>query len=717
MEIREFAHRILFGTRLSDKLSRAASLRDRCPGEPVAVPDAPGRPEPLVPSSRRTPPFPRVHELDDPRRAGVVLHFFANHELLAMELMALALLRFSTAPAAFRRGLVATIDDEQRHLKAYVDCMNQNGVALGDVPVGDFFWRMMAPIDEPAAFVAHMALTFEQANLDFAGYYAEAFERAGDEATASVLREVWTDEIRHVGRGLGWFRRWRPDAQDLFEAHGMALRPPLTLARAKGSRRFDVEARRAAGLPESYIRRLEILGASKGRPPVVHVYNAGCEHEIARGLHQRPSKSAQAAIADLEFVMAHVAAPDDVVLLRRRPTDRFLARLVEAGFAVPQLVESSIDAGPLDPRCIEHPKLGGVRPWGWSPSVARRLEPLDRRLPEPVRWRDSWRNLFSKVTAAALARDVDLEVGPQWWGEPEVSPSVVEDGSGLEREVARWRELGHDVVVAKAPFGTAGRGAVRIIDGIFDASSRRWCESTLRRQGALVVEPWHERIADLSLRLQIEPEGSVSRARIVSLGRFLTDARGQYLGAVLGRSWDGLEDDARRFLAGDGRDPKGVERLTRGVAARVGALARSVEYVGPIGVDGLLYRSRSGHVRLRPLLELNPRMNMGHVAVALQSHVEPGRAGLWVLVRISEAIAAGWPDLDRAIESLAAAHPLAVVQRGAKRWVRSGIVPTTDPKTAHRTGSVLVVGQTLTECVRAIEPLLRPDLIAALARG
>ena len=51
---------------------------------------------------------------------GRLLHFFANHELLAMELMALTLLKFPFAEKNFRLGLARTIVEEQKHLRMYV---------------------------------------------------------------------------------------------------------------------------------------------------------------------------------------------------------------------------------------------------------------------------------------------------------------------------------------------------------------------------------------------------------------------------------------------------------------------------------------------------------------------------------------------------------------------------------------------------------------------
>ena len=67
----------------------------------------PGRPQELqFKGSVSRGHFPGAHRVEDERDRGRLLHFFANHELLATELMALVLLRFPAAPAAGARMIV-----------------------------------------------------------------------------------------------------------------------------------------------------------------------------------------------------------------------------------------------------------------------------------------------------------------------------------------------------------------------------------------------------------------------------------------------------------------------------------------------------------------------------------------------------------------------------------------------------------------------------------
>src|ERR1700757_1641184 len=99
MELREFAQRVLFATALEEKLQCPKIVTDVQPGPALAAPALPGRPADLKfkPQHSGKADFPGLQRLETVEDRGRLLHFFANHELLATELMALVLLRFPDA--------------------------------------------------------------------------------------------------------------------------------------------------------------------------------------------------------------------------------------------------------------------------------------------------------------------------------------------------------------------------------------------------------------------------------------------------------------------------------------------------------------------------------------------------------------------------------------------------------------------------------------------
>jgi uncharacterized ferritin-like protein (DUF455 family) len=226
---------------------------------PVVDIEAPIR-APVIAMHEGSDRLPPLHALASTEARVACLSRFAHHELMAAELFAWALLRFPDAPSSLRRGWVAALREELVHLRLYLDRLEAHGAALGDLPLSGYFWKLMPGVrqasDPLRAFVCMQGLTLEQANLDFTILYRDAFRRAGDDATGAVLQRVHDDEIAHVRLARVWLVRGNEGCAaddgvdlELYRAH---VPFPLSAARAKG-RRFEVGARRRAGLSEAFI--------------------------------------------------------------------------------------------------------------------------------------------------------------------------------------------------------------------------------------------------------------------------------------------------------------------------------------------------------------------------------------------------------------------------------------------------------------------------------
>jgi uncharacterized ferritin-like protein (DUF455 family) len=200
--------------------------------------------------------LPRPGALADPAARARCLARFAHHELMAVELFAWALLRWPDLPRRMRRELLRVLEDEQRHCRAYLERLAALGSRLREHPRSDYFWKHAQTIADsphgPRAFLCAMGLTLEQANLDFSALYRDAFRTAGDEASARVCQQVHRDEVRHVSVAARWLRELSEPGRSDAELYAACAPFPFAATRAKG-RRFDAEARRAAGLSEAFI--------------------------------------------------------------------------------------------------------------------------------------------------------------------------------------------------------------------------------------------------------------------------------------------------------------------------------------------------------------------------------------------------------------------------------------------------------------------------------
>ncbi|MDP6932841.1 MAG: DUF455 family protein, partial [Myxococcota bacterium] len=362
MEIRELAAGVFFADTLEGKLVVAGELTDSHPELGAEIPGLPARPDGLaLDDPRPKAKFPGLTRETSLVQRGQVLHHFANHELLAIELMALFLLRFPRAPAGLRRAVARTIEEEQSHLVLYRDRMESFGVALGDVPVSRFFWDCLCGMTDPLEYLSGMSLTLEQANLDFSRHYIQRFTDIGDEQTAALLQRIHEDEIGHVKLGAMWFERLREpsDSRSLWDRYRAALPEPLSPARAIGIG-FDRASREAAGLDSAFIESLQGFGYSKGRPADLYLFNPSAELHLAAGRVEAVPQALAGLARDLETLPMFLGGVDDVVLVSRPPRAAFLAGLRTAGFALPEFVTP----GQLAHRSRSFRSL---KPWAWSP--------------------------------------------------------------------------------------------------------------------------------------------------------------------------------------------------------------------------------------------------------------------------------------------------------------------------------------------------------------
>ena len=710
MEVKEFAEQVLFGATLEDKLIDGGRYRRGHPGSPIAAPGEPGRPRSLALggwNDRDRVRFREVRGFHSEKERGLVLHFFANHELLAIELMALALLKFPDAPEKFRRGLHGILREEQEHLRLYIERMRGIGVEFGEIPVSDFFWRCISPVETPTEFVTRLSLTLEQANLDYAPYYASVYGELGDDETARLMQHIYRDEIGHVKHGLTWFNSWRDPALGEWEAYTRTLAPPLDPGRAKGIG-FNAEGRRKAGLSEAFIGELRVHSQSRGRPPSVFWFNPGCDRCAGLDAVQTPPKWMAQVAADLETVPALACAAGDVVLVGRRPRREHLSELQAAGLEIPEFTLFDGTAG-LEGHPLAERRLGALRPWGVAPDSEQLLAPLRGSAAGPGNgpvWSSALRRLYSKEWSAALLAEFLEGRREDWLCGAGVAGQRCGSMGEVGQALALVRERGWSRAVIKAPFGAAGRGQVRLATAArpgeaedpLEGAKRRRVERLLAEQSAVVVEPLLEGVADLSAQYEV---GAGGKAVLLGITRFVTDGRGQYLGSFLHRKVDGLDERVRRFLYGDGRDSRRLRRLCEELAGHMEPGLAAAGFSGPLGVDALVYRDR-GRLRLKPVIEVNPRMTMGRVALQLARRVHAAGTALWLMLRVRDIEEAGFENAGAFAGEMRRRHPVEMTPEGD--LVSRGVLFTTDPQRAKAFLTLLVAAESLEGCKAWFEP-------------
>ncbi len=698
MELREFAETVLFGTSLELKLACPALITDEQPGLPMEAPLEPGRPSELQFKRGESgkADFPGLGKLDNERERGRLLHFFANHELLATELMALVLLRFPKAPADFRRGVLRTLKDEQAHTRLYLERMRECGVQFGELPVSGYFWRSVSPMENPMDYVASLCLTFEQANLDFCRHFAQGFKTAGDDATAKLLDGIYRDEIHHVAYGLKWFRRWKNPQESDWEAFCRQLKFPLSPQRAKGLT-LNVAGRRAAGLAPDFIAELNVYSQSKGRTPGVFVFNPFSEAYIAKGKSFTPVKHQQQMANDLGALPQFLCQQDDVVLVRSKPATEFLSSLKQAGFVLPEFV--TLEKGRIGPKSnLRERRIGSLRPWAWGPDSIELLQPIFSQVTGGTRQLEECFNeeiaaLYSKAWSAKLLRKLlEHRTNVSWLCTEEEVGVPVGNLKDALKVIAAIRGRGHQRIVAKEALGLAGHNSIRLWESEVLEAQKRWLESAVARGKEVVMEPWLERTQDFSVQFEMGPR----ELTLCGFTGLITDARGQFKGnwaasnhrrSIPAAVWGGFKEYADIVVR--------MRELYEEIAGLLEPELRTAGYVGPIGVDAFVCRTPRNTLRLKPIVEVNPRYTMGRLTVELMKHACPGANGLFRIVSHAEIQACGYENFPAYAAALTKRHPLRLEGEPRTR-IREGVVCLNDPDSAQACLAVFCAGPDLT---------------------
>jgi hypothetical protein len=447
-------------------------------------------------------------------------------------------------------------------------------------------------------------------------------------------------------------------------------------------------------LSNKRVTERNVSSQAEGRPPAVFWFNPFAEGRLAAGKAFNPTRRQAELAGDLENLPQFLCRRDDVVLTSRPPAAGFLSRVKAAGFALPEFVE--LARGGTAREGLAGRKLGALRPWAWAPDSFELLGPVFGQVTGEARTAEARFNaglarLYGKSWSADFLRKL-LAGGPggrEWLCTENEAGVAVTSLEGALGAVAAIRARGHHRVVVKQSLGVAGGGALRLFEPEIAEAQRRWMAKSLAQQRELVVEPWLERVADFSVQVEMTAGG----LELCGFTGLVNDARGQFeanyaephyprrLPARVVGGFPGPADIAGRLLG-----------LYEEILARLETEFRAVDFRGPAGIDAFIYRAAEGGVRLKPVVEINPRYTMGRVLVELMRQTCQDSAGVFGLVNLAGLRAAGAADFAGYARLLEAQFPL-VLEGGPAGRIRAGALCLNDPATAQSALAVFRVGR------------------------
>jgi hypothetical protein len=444
------------------------------------------------------------------------------------------------------------------------------------------------------------------------------------------------------------------------------------------------------------------------RGPYLYWFNPACDLTAGRGATFVPRMAVRDLADDLAMLPALLAAAGDLVVVPERPAPAFLQALQMAGLPVPELVVWEPLSRP-PPAELATRRLADLQPWGWSPDSVTAMTPLAGQLPESVahpsmRWHDVGRELYAKTWSAAWLADIvaDLRAREGDWI---CGPEVVGSSCASETEAKRLLTAGFggswQRAVVKADYGAAGGQQMIVGAADLEEYQQRWLRRVLREAGRVVIEPWLDRKLDLSAQFEVDDDGSL---RLLGVTRFLADGRGRFQGVFVHNMFGGSQPDVTHLLDDDGRDSRRLWRLFDHIGACLHKCLPA-GFRGALGIDAFVYHDTTdGALRLKPIVEVNPRFTMGRVALGLAPYILASRTAIWRVLRVKDIIDGGNTNVAEWATRLRRELPLEMTGDG--KQISRGVVFTNEPERARSFVSLVVVGdgpQVITAAVPGME--------------
>jgi len=192
------------------KLWKEGKLSVREKGKSYKAPQKPGRPKHfnVVPPSK-TGKRGKGGSLSS---RIALIHSFAHIESYAIDLSWDIMLRFNddtsvNLPDSFFGDWLKVAWDEARHYSMWAERLVELGSEYGKLPVHDGLWQSaLESKDSLMNRLAIIHMVHEARGLDVTPKSIQRLKSGGDPKSATLLKEIYEDEITHVEAGVKWFK-------------------------------------------------------------------------------------------------------------------------------------------------------------------------------------------------------------------------------------------------------------------------------------------------------------------------------------------------------------------------------------------------------------------------------------------------------------------------------------------------------------------------------
>ena len=337
--------------------------------------------------------------------------------------------------------------------------------------------------------------------------------------------------------------------------------------------------------------------------------------------------------AEMSCLFIPLGTSQDKIILDVKVPDEYIQYLASFGIGCPQVLSDNEQCNGFI-----------ADPWGWDGQVVERFTRIGAKCINPDI------EIVKKVNSHYFSHLFNKKTGTGVPGAASCSSK-----EELIRALNSWKQF---PLVIKPEFGNVGYGFIHKKNPELSKRELNKVDKLFRAGKHVIVEPWLNRLTDVSSRCQISRDGTVTGIR----------------------HHQGLSNAVGKFYA-DLIDPKDevVGRWRETLEKAILTCAKDLfdaGYFGTTGFDSITWCDESGKENLAPIIEINARHPVSSMAYAVHDKLAPGRVSLFVFVSNKKRTL---PDNYDALQKMFGKHSYSSTKK-------SGVILITPLKVCHENG-------------------------------
>ncbi len=331
------------------------------------------------------------------------------------------------------------------------------------------------------------------------------------------------------------------------------------------------------------------------------------------------SKHIELLKKSLSIVPIYLTDEDDYLLVDGEYPTEFVKQFTAYGWKIPNIITQETTGR------LKGLKINSFEPWGWSPSVIKKIEKLQSTnefiISHLYEWNKNSKEMFSRFPGRELCKILKNNIVKSHNLSIPQLPIIVKNLTDLEIVESEMKAP----LLIKTPWSASGRGLFNIRDNNEKSYENPWVKAKLKEQKSLFVEPLLNKIQDLSFHFYKNGKS----IEFIGVNFFKTESDGKFKGCYV--NFYNHPDFNAKIIKREA-----IDEAEKSLLSSLKCLKNIENYDGYIGIDALFFYDKNGEVKLHPAIEINLRKTMGLINLQIEKRISSNSFGFWEIIPMEE---------------------------------------------------------------------------------